>query len=66
MCLWVISMGAQIKLYEYKPKFEDNAEMQEFIEMCFDPDSPMSGKQKDMFLQMMTGGGIQSILDRIR
>ena len=47
----------QGKLYEYKPKIEDNAEMQEFIEMCFDPDSPMSGKLKDMLLQMMKGGG---------
>ena len=47
----------QGKLYEYKPKIEDNAEMQEFIEMCFDPNSPMSGKLKDMLLQMMKGGG---------
>jgi len=46
----------QGKLYEYKPKIEDNAEMQEFIEMCFDPNSPMSGKLKDMLLQMMKGG----------
>ena len=44
-------------LYEYKPKIEDNVEMQEFIEMCFDPNSPMSGKLKDMLLQMMKGGG---------
>ena len=47
----------QGKLYEYKPRIEDNTEMQEFIEMCFDPNSPMSGKLKDMLLQMMKGGG---------
>ena len=46
----------QGKLYDFKPKIEDNAEMQEFIEMCFDPNSPMSGKLKDMLLQMMKGG----------
>ena len=46
----------QGKLYAYKPKIEDNAEMQEFIEMCFDPNSPMSGKLKDTLLQMMKGG----------
>jgi len=49
----------QGKLYDFKPKIEDNAEMQEFIEMCFDPNSPMSGKLKDMLLQMMKGGGKQ-------
>ena len=47
----------QGKLYEYKPKIENTAEMQEFIEMCFDPNSPMSGKLKDMLLQMMKGSG---------
>ena len=46
----------QGKLYDYKPQIEDNAEMQEFIEMCFDPKSPMSEKLKDMLLQMMKGG----------
>ena len=45
----------QGKLYDFKPKIVDNAEMQEFIEMCFDPNSPMSGKLKDMLLQMMKG-----------
>ena len=47
----------QGKLYDFKPNIEDNAEMQDFIEMCFDPNSPMSGKLKDMLLQMMKGGG---------
>ena len=45
----------QGKLYDFKPKIEENEEMQEFIEMCFDPSSPMSNKLKDMLLQMMKG-----------
>ena len=45
----------QGKLYDFKPKIEENEEMQEFIEMCFDPSSPMSSKLKDMLLQMMKG-----------
>jgi len=47
----------QGKLYDFKPKIEDNDEMRLFIEMCFDPSSPMSGKLKDTLLQMMKGGG---------
>ena len=45
----------QGKLYEFKPKIEDNDEMRLFIEMCFDPNSPMSGKLKDTLLRMMKG-----------
>ena len=44
------------KLYDFQPKIEDNEEMRLFIEMCFDPNSPMSGKLKDTLLKMMTGG----------
>ena len=47
----------QGKLYDFKPKIEDNEDMRLFIEMCFDPDSPMSGKLKDTLLRMMKGGG---------
>ena len=47
----------QGKLYDFKPKFEDDSDMREFIEMCFDPSTPMSGKLKEMLLQMMKGGG---------
>ena len=47
----------QGKLYDFKPKFEDDSDMRDFIEMCFDPNTPMSGKLKDMLLQMMKGGG---------
>jgi len=46
----------QGKLYDFQPKIEDNEEMRLFIEMCFDPNSPMSGKLKDTLLKMMTGG----------
>jgi len=30
--------------------------MKMFIDMCFDPNSPMSGKLKDTLLQMMKAG----------
>jgi len=46
----------QGKLYDFKPKFEEDEDMRDFIEMCFDPNTPMSGKLKDMLLQMMKGG----------
>jgi len=46
----------QGKLYDFKPNIEDNEDMRLFIEMCFDPKSPMSGKLKDTLLQMMKGG----------
>jgi transcriptional regulator with XRE-family HTH domain len=44
------------KLYDFKPKLDDNEDLKFFIEMCFDPSSPMSGKLKDTLLQMMKGG----------
>ena len=43
-------------VYEFKPYIEENDEMKLFIDMCFDPHSPMSGKLKDTLLQMMKGG----------
>ena len=43
-------------LYEFTPKIEDNDEMRMFIEMCFDPNSPMSGRLKDTLLKMMKSG----------
>ena len=46
----------QGKLYDFRPKIDDNDDMKLFIEMCFDPNSPMSGKLKDTLLQMMKGG----------
>ena len=47
----------QGKLYDFKPKIEDNDDMRLFIEMCFDPNSLMSAKLKDTLLQMMKSGG---------
>ena len=47
----------QGKLYDFKPKVDDNEDMRLFIDMCFDPNSPMSGKLKDTLFQMMKGGG---------
>jgi transcriptional regulator with XRE-family HTH domain len=47
----------QGKLYEYKPRLSmDNPQMRQFIEMCFDPESPVSGRMKETLLQMMLGG----------
>ena len=50
----------QGRLYDFKPKVADNEDMRLFIEMCFDPNSPMSGKLKDTLYQMMTGEGDKS------
>jgi len=45
----------QGKLYEYKPNITiDNPQMRQFIDMCFDPASPVSEKMKETLLQMMT------------
>jgi len=44
----------QGKLYEYKPKvIEDNEEMRLFVEMCFDPNSPMNDKLKQTIIEML-------------
>ena len=41
-------------LYENKPRLEGKDEdMREFIEMCFDPKSPMSERPRDMLFAMM-------------
>ena len=40
--------------YEFKPKYTpEKEEMRRFIEMCFDPQSPMNGKLKETLLRMM-------------
>ena len=44
----------QGQLYEYKPKIA-NEELKQFVEMCFDPNSPMNEKLKDTLLKMMGG-----------
>ncbi len=43
------------KLYDCDPKIEDDKNMRQFIEMCFDPASPMNARLKDTLLQMMKG-----------
>ena len=44
----------QGKLYDYQPKIiQHSTQMQEFIEMCFDPKSPANAKLKEMLLGMM-------------
>jgi len=58
--LFVRTGQPQGKLYEFKPKIEDNEDMRLFIEMCFDPGSPLSGKLKETLLQMMTKGAHNS------
>ena len=46
----------QGRVYDFVPKVENSKEMKAFIDMCFDPESPMSDKLKDTLLKMMTGG----------
>ena len=42
------------KLYEFKPRvFEDNAEMRQFVEMCFNPKSPIHDRLKDTLIAML-------------
>lgn len=44
----------QRKLYEYRPKIVAGSdEMKQFIEMCFDPQSPMNERFKDAFITML-------------
>ena len=44
----------QGKLYNYQPKPPmDSDEMRKFVEMCFDPKSPMSERLKETLLQML-------------
>ena len=47
----------QGRLYENKPKVEKAyPEMEKFIEMCFDPSSPMNERLKESLLRMMKEG----------
>lgn len=44
----------QGKLYEARPKIEQNSpEMKKFVEMCFDPGSPMNERLKETLLHML-------------
>ena len=43
----------QGKLYHYQPKvWKNGAEMEQFVEMCFDPKSPYYNRIKESMLQM--------------
>ena len=43
----------QGKLYHYQPKvWKNGAEMEKFVEMCFDPKSPYYNRMKESVLQM--------------
>ena len=47
----------QGKLYECKTKFEESdPEMEKFVEMCFDPTSPMNDRLKKTLLAMLREG----------
>jgi transcriptional regulator with XRE-family HTH domain len=47
----------QGKLYEYKPKtITESAEMKQFVEMCFDPTSPMNEKLKETLFKLLQEG----------
>jgi transcriptional regulator with XRE-family HTH domain len=44
----------QGELYEYHPKIgESSAELKQFVEMCFDPNSPMNDRLKQTLLEML-------------
>ena len=44
----------QGKLYEYKPQIaQSDPSMEKFVEMCFDPQSPMNERLKQTLLQLL-------------
>jgi transcriptional regulator with XRE-family HTH domain len=46
------------KLYQTQPAFlNDNEQLRQFIEMCFDPTTDASARLKETLYRMMTGGG---------
>lgn len=48
----------QGRLYDYQPKFsQENEQLKQFIEMCFDPKSPMNDKLKQTLMGMVVEGG---------
>lgn len=49
------------KLYEYKPemikeKAAQNEELRQFVDMCFDPESPMNERLRDILVKMLQEG----------
>ena len=50
----------QGKLYEYNPKISaDGEQFRQFIEMCFDPESPMNEKLKQTLMDMASNGEVK-------
>ena len=45
----------QGKLYQAKPPAGNNPELAKFVEMCFDPSSPMNDKLKKTLIEMLGG-----------
>ena len=44
----------QGRLYEYKPKILENSdELKNFVEMCFDPSSPMNERLKQALIEIL-------------
>lgn len=44
----------QGKLYEHRPRVEQgNPDLKLFVDMCFDPASPMSGRLKEVLTKML-------------
>ena len=44
----------QGRLYDFQPKvWKDNKQMQDLIEMCFDPNSPANAQLKETLLRLM-------------
>lgn len=44
----------QGKLYDFQPKvWKDNKQIQELIEMCFDPNSPANAQLKETLIRLM-------------
>ena len=44
----------QGKLYDFQPKvMKDNKQMREFIEMCFEPNSPANAKLKEALFRLL-------------
>ncbi len=43
----------QGKLYDYQPKAINDDKMREFVEMCFDPNSPANAKLKEAVIRLL-------------
>ena len=53
-CIYGRTDKPQGKLYEFRPKvIENSEEMRQFIEMCFDPSSPMNDRLKQALAEML-------------